>query len=846
MRTTAELREGYLTFFEEKGHLRVPSASLVPPPDDHSSLLTTAGMQPQMPFFLGLRTPPAPLTTTSQKCFRTVDIDEVGLDGHHLTFFEMLGNFSFGQYFKEGAIAFAKEFVLERMKLDWDRVWVTVHAGDPQLKLGPDEAAIELWQQVGMPLERIVPLPSSENFWSVGGPGPCGPDSEIYWDWGLEHGCGEPDCAPACARCDRFLEFWNLVFMSYELHADGTLTPLPRQNIDTGLGLERAAAIVQDVRSVYETDGYREIMAWIAAESGIAYGDSPVATKAHRVLADHGRGMTFLVGDGVTPSNEGRGYVLRRIIRRAVQQAQRIGLHDVHRLSGVVVAQMGKAYPELVSQSQEIERVLRQEEERFLETLERGLRLFEELDSDRAVTGEEAFTLAATYGFPLELTVELAEERGQAVDVDGYRAEMERHREVSRAGGSGELQRAADFARSAGFTTEFVGYAKTDVLTQIGALQELEDGLFLAKLRESPFYPAGGGQVTDQGTVELDEDASVKAEVVEAYRFDDDQALLLRGSGFAAGDRVRAVVPWSVRFPTMANHTGTHLLHRALRDVLGEHVRQAGSAVRPDKLRFDFTHEHALTAEEREAVERRVNEQVFAGLPVHVFETPIEEARRLGATMLFGEKYGDVVRVVEVPGYSLELCGGTHVSSTAQIGPFVILSEGSVGAGVRRIEALTSGDAWALLDSRARELDALRSELERVRREAKVRPAPSAAQPDAEAEVRVEHGVNVIVQRVEGLDADSLLDLSDRFKQRHAPAAVVLGSPEDGKVNLVANFDDAVAERVSAADVVRRAAEIVGGGGGGRPTMARAGGKDPEKLGEALAEAERLIVGALK
>ncbi|HET6623650.1 MAG TPA: DHHA1 domain-containing protein, partial [Gaiellaceae bacterium] len=445
------------------------------------------------------------------------------------------------------------------------------------------------------------------------------------------------------------------------------------------------------------------------------------------------------------------------------------------------------------------------------------------------------------------LTVELAEERGQVVDVDGYRAEMERHREVSRAGGSGELQRAAEFARSARFTTEFVGYAKTDVLTQLGAVEELEDGLFLAKLRESPFYPAGGGQVTDQGTVELDGDASVRAEVVEAYRFDDDQALLLRGTGFAAGDRVRAVVPWSVRFPTMANHTGTHLLHRALRDVLGEHVRQAGSAVRPDKLRFDFTHEQALTAEEREEVERRVNEQVFAGLPVHVFETPIDEARRLGATMLFGEKYGDVVRVVEIPGYSIELCGGTHVSSTAQVGPFVILSEGSVGAGVRRIEAITSGDAWALLDSRARELDGLRSELERVRKEAKARPAPTAAaQTDAEAEVRVESGVNVIVQTVEGLDADSLLDLSDRFKQRHAPAAVVLGSREDGKVHLVANFDDAVAARVSAADVVRQAAAIVGGGGGGRPTMARAGGKDPEKLPEALAEAERVILGALQ
>jgi alanyl-tRNA synthetase len=847
MRTTAELREGYLAFFEEKGHLRVPSASLVPPPDDHSSLLTTAGMQPQMPFFLGLTPPPAPLTTTSQKVFRTSDIDEVGLDGHHLTFFEMLGNFSFGQYFKEGAIAFAKEFVLEHMKLEWDRVWVTVHAGDPQLKLGPDEAAIELWQQVGMPMERIVPLPTSENFWSVGGPGPCGPDSEIYWDWGPEHGCGEPDCAPACTRCERFLEFWNLVFMSYELHADGTLTPLPQQNIDTGLGLERGAAILQDVRTVYETDGYRRIMDWIASESGVAYGDSPAATKAHRILADHGRGMTFLVGDGVTPSNEGRGYVLRRIIRRAVQQARRIGLHDLHRLSGVVVEQMEDAYPELRERADEIEHVVRAEEERFGETLERGLKLFEGLASQEAVSAADAFTLAATYGFPVELTVELAEERGQAVDVDGYQAEMERHREVSRAGGPGELQRAAELVRSAGFTTEFVGYSKTDVLTQIGALEVVEEGLFLAKLRDSPFYPAGGGQVTDQGTVELDGDPSVRAELVEAYRFGDDQALLLRGSGFAEGDRVRAVVPWSVRFPTMANHTGTHLLHRALRDVLGDHVRQAGSAVRPDKLRFDFTHEHALSAEEREEVERRVNEQVFAGLPVHVFETPIEEAERLGATMLFGEKYGDVVRVVEVPGYSIELCGGTHVSSTAQIGPFVILSEGSVGAGVRRIEALTSGDAWALLDSRARELDGLRSELERVRREAKARPPQSAAaQPDAEAEVRVESGVNVIVQTIEGLDADSLLDLSDRFKQRHAPAAVVLGSREDEKVNLVANFDDAVAERVSAADVVRQAAAIVGGGGGGRPTMARAGGKDPEKLPEALAEAERLILGALQ
>jgi alanyl-tRNA synthetase len=844
MRTTAELRDGYLSFFEERGHLRCPSYSLIPRAGDDSTLLTTAGMHPQMPFFLGLEPPPALLTTTSQKCFRTVDIDEVGLDGHHLTFFEMLGNFSFGQYFKEGAIAFAREFVLEHMKLDWDRIWVTVHAGDPVMKLGPDEVAIDLWQKAGMPLERIVPLPTSENFWSVGGPGPCGPDSEIYWDWGAEHGCGEPDCAPACTRCDRFLEFWNLVFMEYEQHADGTLTPLPKQNIDTGLGLERGAAILQDVRSVYETDGYQTIMDWIAAESGVAYGDSAIATKAHRVLADHGRGTTFLVGDGVTPSNEGRGYVLRRIIRRAVQQAQRIGLHDVYRLSGVVAEQMVDAYPELVEQAEEIERTVRVEEERFLETLERGLKLFEELGSDAAISGEQAFTLAATYGFPLELTVELAEERGQPVDVDGYRVEMERHREVSRAGGSTELDRASEFARAAGFASEFVGYAKTDVLTQIGALEELEGDLFLVKLRESPFYPAGGGQVTDAGTIELDDDSGTTAELVQAYRLDGDQALVFRGAGFAAGERVRARVPWAVRFPTMANHTGTHLLQQALREVLGEHVHQAGSAVRPEKLRFDFTHGQALSTEERDAVERRVNELVFENRPVHIFETPIDEARRLGATMLFGEKYGDVVRVVEVPGFSIELCGGTHVTSTAEIGPFVLLSEGSVGSGARRVEAVTSGAAWAVLDERARELQALRAEVEQLRKTPKP-AAPGAPDAMPEPEIRVQKDVNVIVQPVDGIDADALLELSDRYKQKHAPAAVVLGSWEDGKVHLVANFDDSVAARISASDVVRGAAAIVGGGGGGRPNMARAGGKDPEKLPEALAEAERLIVTAL-
>jgi alanyl-tRNA synthetase len=845
MRTTAELREGFLAYFESKGHKRLPSWPLIPRAEDRSTLLTSAGMQPQMPFFLGREQPPAPLTTTAQKCFRTPDIDEVGLDGHHLTFFEMLGNFSFGQYFKDGAIEYATEFVREHLKLDWDRIWVTVHAGDPELALGEDETAIALWEQIGMPRERIVGLPSSENFWSVGGPGPCGPDSELYFDYGEEYGCGEPGCAPACPRCDRFLEFWNLVFMEYELRSDGTLTPLPQQNVDTGLGLERTAAVLQDVRSVYETDGYQAIMQWIEAESGVAWDADERATKAHRVLADHGRGMTALVGDGVVPSNEGRGYVLRRIIRRAVQHARAIGLDKLWRLSDVVVDQMGAWYPELPENRRHIQDVVRAEEERFSETLARGMRLFEETAAKGDVSGEDAFTLTATYGFPVELTRELARERDLEVDEDEFTRLMAEHREISRAGAGRGAARAAGFAQEAGFRTEFVGYEKIEALTQIGALEPLEGDLFLCKLRESPFYPEGGGQVTDQGFLERGE-SGARAVLREAYRFEDDQALVFEGEGFAARDRVRAVVPWKARFPTMANHTATHLLHKALQEVLGDHVRQAGSAVRPDKLRFDFTHPQALTPEERARVEGLVNERIFDNLPVHAFQTPLEEARNLGATMLFGEKYGDVVRVVEIPDFSRELCGGTHVRATAEIGAFAVLAEGSVGSGVRRIEAVTSGEAYAYLRSRAHRADELAAELDRTRKEARRKPElaePLALTGEREREV---NGVRIYVAEVEGADAEKLLEVSDREKQRRSPAAVVLGARANGRVHLVANFDANVVERgANASDVVKAAAALVGGGGGGRPTMARAGGSEPEKLEKALAEAERALVEAL-
>jgi alanyl-tRNA synthetase len=850
MRTTAELREGFLSFFEEHGHRRLPSAPLIPPADDPSTLFIVAGMQPMKRWFLGLEQAPGPRVVTSQKVMRAggkhADLDDVGSTARHASFFEMLGNFSFGDYFKGDAISFAWQFVTERMGFPADRLWTTVFGGDPDLGLGLDEVAVSGWERVGVPRERIVGQPRSENFWQAADTGPCGPCSEIFFDRGEAYGCGEHDCGPNCERCERYLEFWNLVFMEFDLAVDGSLTPLPQQNIDTGLGLERGAMLLQGVDSIFDADGYQQIMDWVAAESGVRYGDSEQATKAHRVLADHGRAMTFLIAEGITPANEGRGSIVRRLIRRAVFQGRRIGLADVHRLPGVVIGQMEGAYPELRDHADEIQRIVRAEEERFLETLERGTALFDGLSDREAISGEDAFTLAATYGFPIELTQELAEERGQVVDVDGYRTAMAAHREISRAGGESGLQRAAEFARAAGFETAFVGYEKTEALTQIGALEELGDGTFLAKLRESPFYPAGGGQVTDQGWLEHDGgDPASRAELVEAYRLDGDQALVLRGSGFAAGDRVRAVVPRATRFPTMANHTATHLLQQALRDVLGEHVKQAGSAVRPDKLRFDFTHGAGLTADEREHVEARVNERIFENLPVHVFETTQGEARRLGAMMLFGEKYGDVVRVVDVEGFSTELCGGTHVRSTAEIGAFAILSEGSVGGGARRIEAVTSGEAYAVLHARAKEAEALRAELDELRRELKRKPQAAVPASDVEARVQELGGVNVVVQEVPGLGADALLELSDRFKSRHAPAFVVLGSSDEGRVSLVANADAAAAEKVSAVDVIRGAAPIVGGGGGGRTTMARAGGKDPERLGEALAEAQRILVDAL-
>ncbi|MDX6568234.1 MAG: alanyl-tRNA synthetase, partial [Gaiellales bacterium] len=555
-----------------------------------------------------------------------------------------------------------------------------------------------------MPAERIVALGDDENFWASGPTGPCGPCSELYYDRGAEHGCDRPDCKPGCS-CDRFLEYWNLVFMQYDRSADGTLAPLPKQSIDTGAGLERVAALLQGVHSVYEVDTFRDIISAVEGWTGARYANEGAEQKALRVLADHGRAMTMLATDGVMPSNESRGYILRRIIRRAVQHGSRIGLESpfLGRLQDLVIEQLGEFHPALVEHRDDVRRLLEAEEQRFAATLQTGSALLDDvIERTRAagratIAAEDAFRLHDTYGFPIELTAELAQEAGLGIDESGYAALMEeqrqRARSATRRGGAADPERLAAFAREAGFTSEFVGYRTLDVETVAGAVEDLGDGLVLVKLHASPFYAEGGGQVSDHGVLEWE---GGRAAVEDVHRFDTDQVLSVRveRGELVANTPVRATVDTATRVPTVANHTGTHLLHRALRGRFGDHVHQRGSAVRADKLRFDFSHDAPLTAEDVAAVEDEVNRVIGDDRPVRVFETTQDEARALGAMMLFGEKYGDRVRVVDMGDYSRELCGGTHVGRTGEIGMIKVLSEASIGSGVRRVEALVGLDAF--------------------------------------------------------------------------------------------------------------------------------------------------------
>jgi alanyl-tRNA synthetase len=883
----SDIRKTYLSFFEERGHKIVPSASLVPSAHDPSVLLTTAGMQPFKPYFLGREKPPAPRLADVQKCFRTTDIEEVGKTARHLTFFEMLGNWSFGDYFKGESIPWGWELSTQGFGMDPERIWVTVFGGDEELGLGPDEEAIEIWRGVGLPDERIVRLGREDNFWQGGPTGPCGPCSELYLDRGPEFGAeGERPGDDT----DRFLEFWNHVFMSYDLGADGSLTPLPTRNIDTGMGLDRMAAILQDVPSVYETDLVRPLVDLAEEMSGHAYADGDAVTRAMRIVADHSRGATFLIADGVVPSNEDRGYILRRIMRRAIQQGRTLGLEApwLGRFAERTIEVMGEAYPELIAERETIARWVGDEEESFARTLERGTELLERLVAEAKqsqtswIEAADAFELHDTYGFPYDLTKELLAEQGLSVDDAGFEELMEEQRQRSRVGsatahGSEDRhERVIAFTASAA-PTRFVGYEMLRSTTGLAAI-EREDGRALVKLEESPFYAEGGGQVADSGTISW---KGGEAEVVDVYRVGDDQVIevvprrprtreqereaaggderILAGAEEAA---VVAQVDHEGRHATMRNHTATHLLHAALRERLGTHVRQAGSAVRPDKLRFDFTHGQGLSGEELRLVEDRVNEWIKASRPVRWIEMQRAEAERLGAMALFGEKYGEWVRVVEVDGVSRELCGGTHVANTAEVGIFKISSEGSSAANVRRIEALSGPAAIDWFRQREQRLDevgellgspqdpiaAARRAAERLREAGKGAEQAQKQLLGEEAERLVAeatdaNGVKLAVSRTPLADQKQLLELANRVQSKlGGDAAVALGGAEGSKVALVVLVSKSAVERgLSAAAVVREAAPIVGGGGGGRDDMAQAGGKDAGKLDEALTVARAAL-----
>jgi alanyl-tRNA synthetase len=865
--TSDEIRETFLRFFEQRDHKRTPSASLVPAQHDPSVLLTTAGMHPLMPYFLGHETPPHPRLTSCQKCFRTVDIDIVGTTLRHNTFFEMLGNFSFGDYFKQGAVEYALELSTQGFGLDFDRIWITVFEGDEALGIGPDEEAIEAWLAVGVPRERIVQCNREENFWQAGPTGPCGPCSELYYDRGLSY--GKEDDLPG-EENERFLEYWNLVFMQFDQNPVNTLTPLPAQNIDTGLGFTRLPVILQDKNSVYETDQFWPLIELGKQLSGRRYGETFDTDRALRILADHARGASFLIADGVVPSNEDRGYVLRRVLRRAVLQGRRIGMDPgfLPRFSGVVRDLMAHAYPELAEHAETVDMWLAREEEAFGHTLEQGTRLLDEhiaRAKDAGAEGigaAEAFQLHDTYGFPFDLTLELAAEQGLGVDSQGFESLMEEQRTRARAsagrGGRDEdRERARVFADAAGFGTTFTGYETVEQATAVGAVAQ-ENGRLLVKLVESPFYATGGGQIHDGGEVRC-ESGDCAATVTDVLRLGDDQVLVLEpvAGELHEGERVVALVDRAARRATECNHTATHLLHAALRERLGTHVRQAGSYVGPDKLRFDFTHGAPLSAEDVAWVEDRVNEWVLANQPVRALTTTLDEARSLGAMALFGEKYGDVVRMVEVGdgAWSRELCGGTHVRSTAEIGVFKLTTETSSAANVRRIEAITGPvaiedlrrndrilrEAAAVLRTQPHQVAEVAAEREAKRRELSKQPAaPVDAGYDEVLDV---DGVKVVVEMKEVDNPKLLAEIADRIKGKLGdPSVIVLGTRGEGRANLlVAATPGAITRGVRAGEIVKTAAQVVGGGGGGRDNMAQAGGRDPERLAEALETAEQAI-----
>ncbi|MDO4590679.1 MAG: alanine--tRNA ligase [Slackia sp.] len=874
--TTAEIREKYLRFFEEKGCKRMPSSSLIP--DDPSLLLTSAGMVQFKPYFLHVKEfdPSYIGATTVQKCVRTNDIDIIGTTGRHLSFFEMLGNFSFGAYFKDEMCAWAYEFATEVLELPKDRLYFTVFENDDE--------TIEIWKKLGVEEDHISRLGEDDNFWRAGPTGPCGPCSEIYFDQGPDFGCGSPDCAPGC-DCDRFLEFWNCVFTQYDGQEDGTLAPLPTKNIDTGMGLERMAAIMQGVQSNYETDVMRDLIAVGERLSGKSYKADAADDLSLRIVADHSRSVSFMIADGILPSNEGRGYVLRRLLRRAVMHGHKLGIEGAFLSNYVdaVVRLMGDVYPEIVDNRELVERVILSEEERFGVTLRQGQAYLADALSKLDGTlldGATAFTLHDTYGFPVEITEEICADAGISVDKEGFASCMEEQRERARAATKDDAEAAwstyggvhDELLKELG-ATGFVGYDRLTASAEVRAI--IKDGVRVDALAAgeegevilglTPFYAEMGGEVGDMGTIEaeglklevLDTKAPAKGLVCHVVK-------AVEGS-VHTGDTVRAIVDELRRKRITRNHTCTHLLHAALRRVLGDHVKQAGSYVGPDRLRFDFTHFEGMTAEQIAEVERVTNDAIMQALPMAIYETSLEAARESGVTALFGEKYGDTVRVVEAGEFSRELCGGCHVANTAEIGFVKIVSESSVGANLRRIEAVTSFDALAYankVESELKETAAalkatmfdvaertaanlqLIKEFEAERKQAKKAAAEGSVAEHIKDMVDV--GYPLVIARIDGLDSGALRNAWDVLRSRMPePGACVIGTVNNDKpVIMAAATDEAVAAGFDAGAVIKAIAGNIKGGGGGKPVMAQAGGKDAAGMDAALDAARALLIKA--
>ena len=874
--TTAEIREKYLSYFEEKGCKRMPSSSLIP--DDPSLLLTSAGMVQFKPYFLQQKQLEAPYigTTTVQKCVRTNDIDIIGTTGRHLSFFEMLGNFSFGAYFKQEMCAWAYDFSVSVLGLPPEKLYFTVFEDDDE--------TIGIWKALGVPEDHISRLGEDDNFWRAGPTGPCGPCSELYYDQGPEFGCGSPDCAPGC-DCDRFLEYWNCVFTQYDGQEDGTLAPLPKKNIDTGMGLERIAAIMQGVQSNYETDVLRSLVAVGERLAGVTYGDDPDVDLSLRIMADHSRAVTFMIADGILPSNEGRGYVLRRLLRRAIMKAHLIGIEGpfLNEYVDEIVRLMGDVYPEIV-ENRELERkLILAEEERFGATLKTGQAyLADELDAleGTELSGEAAFTLHDTYGFPVEITAEIAEGRGFTVDMDGFAAAMEAQRERARAAGAKDAEAAwstyggiyADVLNEVG-PTRFVGYEALKAPATVRALvlrgervERLEAGQEgEAVLDVTPFYAEMGGEVGDTGELLFGDGRAYVTDTTTPEAGLYVHAVAVEGGELAVGDEVEAVVARNRRAAIERNHTATHLLHAALRTVLGDHVKQAGSYVGPDRLRFDFTHFEAMTPEQVAEVERVANDHIMAAVPTSTRLTSLDEARAEGITALFGEKYGEEVRVVEAGDFSRELCGGCHVSNTAEIGFMKVTSESSVGANLRRIEAVTSYGALEYVNKLEAELKETAAELrvplfdvsERTAANLKsFKELQQAAKRGKEAvsddginallaqAVQAPAGYPVIIAEAPAQQSGGQRHLWDVVRARMAePGAMVVIGEADGKVVLMAaGTDEAVAKGFDAAALIRAMGPAIGGGGGGKPTMAQAGGKNAAGISDALAIARDMVL----